>query len=132
MLRKTLLLFFIFTFSSWAISLEQAIQLGLQNNKRILIQEAEFDSTTSFIKEARGLYDTYLNTEISFEDSILPSTSAFAKNNILINLIFLKSNFLLIHIIRFLFVSLPETAPVNHILCTETSSFLHVVFPCVE
>lgn len=83
MLRKTLLLFFIFTVSSWAISLEQAIQLGLQNNKRILIQEAEFDSTTSFIKEARGLYDTYLNTEISFEDSILPSTSAFAKNNIL-------------------------------------------------
>jgi outer membrane protein TolC len=85
MLKKIFLLFFISSISSLAISLEDAIQLGLQNNKRILIQEAEFDSSASFIKETRGIYDTYFNTEIRFEDSVVPSTSAFAKNNTLNN-----------------------------------------------
>ena len=83
MFLKTLSLFAFLTFTSWSISLEQAIQVGLQNNKKILIQEAELDSSLSLIKEMEGIFDVYLNTEISFEDSVLPSTSAFAKNNTL-------------------------------------------------
>ena len=83
MFLKTLSLFAFLTFTSWSISLDQAIQVGLQNNKKILIQEAELDSSLSLIKEMEGIFDVYLNTEISFEDSVLPSTSAFAKNNTL-------------------------------------------------
>ena len=83
MFLKTLSLFALLTFTSWSISLDQAIQVGLQNNKKILIQEAELDSSLSLIKEMEGIFDVYLNTEISFEDSVLPSTSAFAKNNTL-------------------------------------------------
>ena len=49
MFLKTLSLFAFLTFTSWSISLDQAIQVGLQNNKKILIQEAELDSSLSLI-----------------------------------------------------------------------------------
>tara|TARA_B100000700_G_C15054342_1_gene862016 strand:- start:2190 stop:3701 length:1512 start_codon:yes stop_codon:yes gene_type:complete len=83
MFVKFSLLFLLISLSCSAITLDQAIQLGLENNKRIQIQEAEFDSSKAFIKETKGIYDIYLNTEIRYEDSVVPSTSAFAKNNTL-------------------------------------------------
>lgn len=81
MLKNIFVFFFLLILPGWSISLEQAILLGLENNKNILIQEAQLDSTKSFIRESEGIYDIYLNSQIRFEDSVVPSTSAFAKNN---------------------------------------------------
>ena len=81
MLMKMILIFMALSITSWSITLDQAIQLGLRNNNKILIQEAELDSKIGFVKEMEGAYDVYLNSQIRFEDSVLPSTSAFAKDN---------------------------------------------------
>ena len=65
MFLKTLSLFVFLTFTSWSISLDQAIQVGLQNNKKILIQEADLDSSLSLIKEMEGIFDAVSYTHLT-------------------------------------------------------------------
>jgi outer membrane protein TolC len=84
MMNKVLFFLLALTVSSFGVSLDQAIQLGLKNNSSILIQEADLDLNFSLIKELKGKYDPYLNTHVVYEDSIVPSTSAFGKENTII------------------------------------------------
>ncbi|MEC9381534.1 MAG: TolC family protein [Thermodesulfobacteriota bacterium] len=82
MIRKFLIVFLFFTTSALSISLDDAITYALQNNSNIKLQEAEIELEKGLIKGAKSLYDPSIGIEFNYSDAIIPSTSAFAKNNV--------------------------------------------------
>ena len=83
MFFKILLFFILLVSPALSVSLEGAIQHALENNKNIIIQEAELESSFGVVKEFQSIYDPSLNIELFHIDSTIPSTSAFAKNNVI-------------------------------------------------
>ena len=83
MILKVLLFFFVLVAPTFSISLEDAIQYALKNNRDIIIQEAELELRFGEIKESRSIYDPNLTIELNYIDSTTPSTSAFAKDNVI-------------------------------------------------
>jgi|TARA_B100001142_G_scaffold56376_1_gene55026 outer membrane protein TolC len=83
MIKKVLLFTFLLTLTAASITLDSSIQLALKNDKRILLQEAQLQSSRSLIKESKGIYDISFVSEVSYLDSTTPSTSAFVSNNTL-------------------------------------------------
>ena len=64
MILKVLLFFFVLVAPTFSISLEDAIQYALKNNKDIIIQEAELELRFGEIKEFQSIYDPNLNIEL--------------------------------------------------------------------
>ena len=83
MIKKVLFFTFLLTLTATSITLDSSIQLALKNDKRILLQEAQLQSSRSLIKESKGIYDISFVSEVSYLDSTTPSTSAFVSNNTL-------------------------------------------------
>ena len=82
MLRKFLFTFLFLTTSAFSISLDDAITFALKNNKNIQLQEAEIRFKQGSVKGSNALYDPSIGISFNFTDSTSPSTSAFAKNNV--------------------------------------------------
>ncbi len=61
-----------------SLSLEEAIDLALEKNEDILIERQALDSAGSAILGAKGAYDPLLGAQAAWEESTLPSNSAFS------------------------------------------------------
>ena len=54
MIKKVLFFTFLLTLTATSITLDSSIQLALKNDKRILLQEAQLQSSRSLIKESKA------------------------------------------------------------------------------
>ena len=80
-MRFLIIIIFLFTNYSYAISLDSAINYALINNKDLKISSLDIQSSLGAIKSDSSIYDINFSANFEYQDLKSPSTSAFANND---------------------------------------------------
>ena len=80
-MRFLIIIIFIFTSHSYAMSLDSAINYALINNKDLQISSLDIQSSLGKVKSDSSIYDINFSANFEYQDLNSPSTSAFANND---------------------------------------------------
>ena len=80
-MRFLIIIIFIFTSHSYAMSLDSAINYALINNKDLKISSLDIQSSLGKVKSDSSIYDINFSANFEYQDLNSPSTSAFANND---------------------------------------------------
>ena len=82
-MRLILLFIFFIVNTSFGITLESAKKFALINNKNIKISSLNIQEKLGEVRSNEAIYDLDLFASFNYKDSKIPSTSAFASNDII-------------------------------------------------
>ena len=82
-MRLVLLFIFLIVNNSFGLTLESAKKFALLNNKNIKISSLNIKEKLGEVRSNQGIYDLDLFANFNYKDSKIPSTSAFASNDII-------------------------------------------------
>ena len=80
-MRLILLFFFVIYCPASAITLDNAINYALMNNKEIKISSLNIQDKLGLLKNQESIYDINFSAGLDYQDLKTPSTSAFAAND---------------------------------------------------
>ena len=82
-MRLIFLFFFFIINTSFALTLDSAKKFALLNNKNIKISSLNIQEKFGEVRSNEGIYDLDFFASFNYKDSKIPSTSAFASNDII-------------------------------------------------